>query len=72
MCPRKKFDNRITGSRKKIISLRKLIGFQKNGMVELLLSYEFNIVPFSELKIPFSCYVLKENIVTRKKNLAIC
>ena len=66
----------MTGSRKKINSLFKLIGFQKNGMVELLLSYEFNIKPFWELKISFFCYVLKENIKTRKKKfgylLAFC
>ena len=49
---------------------------KKFGKNELLLSYEFNIKPLSELKISFSCYVLKENNVTRKKKfgylLAFC
>ena len=67
MSPRKKNDNRLTGSRKRsfLYGSYWISKFKKIGMVELLLSYTFNIIPFSELKILFSCYVLKKTLDLR-------
>ena len=56
MSARKKFDKTMTGSKKKDHFSTETYWISKKWYDELLLSYEFNIVPFSELKISFSCF----------------